>query len=73
MGTCKPKFIKTLARKLLEEHRDLFTDDFEHNKLALQRVVYIPSKNVRNRVAGYITRLVKLEMRRRGQIRGEAF
>ncbi|RLG66762.1 30S ribosomal protein S17e, partial [archaeon] len=46
---------------------------FEHNKFTLQKVVDIPSKNVRNRVAGYITRLVRLEMRRRGQVRGKAF
>jgi small subunit ribosomal protein S17e len=59
MGRVKPKFIKSLAEKLLETYSDRFTDKFEENKRAVAELADIPSKTVRNKVAGYITRLVK--------------
>jgi len=59
MGRVKPKFIKSLAEKLLEMYPDRFTENFEENKKAVAELADIPSKTVRNKVAGYITRLVK--------------
>jgi len=59
MGRVKPKFIKSLAEKLLEMYPDKFTESFEENKKAVAELADIPSKTVRNKVAGYITRLVK--------------
>ncbi|ABL88267.1 SSU ribosomal protein S17E [Pyrobaculum islandicum DSM 4184] len=59
MGRVKPKYIKSLARRLLETYPDKFTDSFEENKKAVAQLADIPSKTVRNKVAGYITRLVK--------------
>ena len=59
MGRVKPKFIKSLAEKLLETYPDRFTESFEENKKAVAELTDIPSKTVRNKVAGYITRLVK--------------
>jgi small subunit ribosomal protein S17e len=68
MGRVKPKFIKSLAEKLLEMYPDRFTDKFEENKRAVAELADIPSKTVRNKVAGYITRLVK---RRKAQEKAE--
>jgi len=68
MGRVKPKFIKSLAEKLLETYPDGFTDKFEENKRAVAELADIPSKTVRNKVAGYITRLVK---RRKAQEKAE--
>jgi small subunit ribosomal protein S17e len=68
MGRVKPKFIKSLAEKLLETYPDRFTDKFEENKRAVAELADIPSKTVRNKVAGYITRLVK---RRKAQEKAE--
>ncbi len=65
MGKVRPAYIKRTARKLLEMYPDKFTDDFETNKRLVQELTDITSKTVRNRVAGYITRLVKVEKRRR--------
>lgn len=65
MGKVRPAYIKRTARKLLEIYPDKFTDDFETNKRLVQELTDITSKTVRNRVAGYITRLVKVEKRRR--------
>ncbi len=65
MGKVRPSFIKTTARKLLEMYPDQFTTDFEENKKKVAELTNITSKRVRNRVAGYITRLVKQRERRR--------
>jgi small subunit ribosomal protein S17e len=58
-----------LAEKLLEMYPDKFTDKFEENKKAVAELAEIPSKKVRNRVAGYITRLVR---RRKVQEKAES-
>ena len=65
MGKVRPSFIKTTARKLLEMYPDQFTTDFEENKKKVAELTNVTSKRVRNRVAGYITRLVKQRERRR--------
>jgi small subunit ribosomal protein S17e len=51
--------IRKLSLQLLEKHDKLFTTDFEKNKEILSKVVVIRSKELRNEVAGYITRLTK--------------
>lgn len=52
----KPAYIKNLATALLERYPEAFSDDFEHNKESVERLTNIDSKEVRNRVAGYVTR-----------------
>ncbi len=52
--------VKRLARELLAKYPDKFTADFETNKKLVAELTDITSKRFRNRVAGYITRLVKL-------------
>lgn len=64
MGKVRTLMIKRTARKLLREYPSLFTDDFEHNKQIVRRLVDIPSKKVKNKIAGYITHLVKLKKKR---------
>ncbi|MEZ0320248.1 MAG: 30S ribosomal protein S17e [Pyrobaculum sp.] len=59
MGRVRPRYIKSLGEKLLETYPDKFTESFEENKKAVAELADIPSKTVRNRVAGYITRLIK--------------
>ncbi len=56
MGRVRPRYIKSLARRLLEVYPDRFSDDFETNKKVVAELADIPSKTVRNRVAGEITR-----------------
>ena len=50
--------IKRAAVQLMDGV-DSFTDDFEHNKKLLGDKM--PSKSVRNKIAGYIARLVRQE------------
>ncbi len=64
MGKVRTSLVKRTARKLLQLYPDEFTDDFEHNKQVVNKYVVIQSKKLRNQIAGYVTRLVKLRMRR---------
>ena len=58
MGRIKIKSIKNAGKSLvLGEHS--FTSNFETNKKLLKDT--IPSTQVRNKVAGYITRHVKMQ------------
>jgi small subunit ribosomal protein S17e len=52
----KPAYVKKTAKLLLERYPDAFGTDFEHNKDAVTELTNIESKEVRNRVAGYVTR-----------------
>ena len=56
MGTVKPTYIKKLAKTLMKVV-DSFSEDFEENKRLVEEYLIVESKEVRNRVAGYITRL----------------
>lgn len=60
MGRVKSLAIKRTTRKLLQEHSDLFSTDFEHNKQVLNKIIEA-DKKTRNSIAGYITRLLKKE------------
>jgi len=50
--------VKRIARELVERFPDKFTTDFETNKKLVKSLTNISSTKLRNRVAGYITRLV---------------
>ncbi|MWG36024.1 30S ribosomal protein S17e [Halomarina oriensis] len=52
----KPAYVKKTATTLLEEYGEAFGTDFDHNKEVVVELTNIDSKEVRNRVAGYITR-----------------
>ncbi|MEM5828187.1 MAG: 30S ribosomal protein S17e [Candidatus Aenigmatarchaeota archaeon] len=59
MGRVRTRDIKNLALKILEQHRDKFTTDFEKNKQIINQLYYFYSKKIRNKIVGYITKLVK--------------
>ncbi|MFP3224376.1 MAG: 30S ribosomal protein S17e [Nitrososphaeria archaeon] len=50
--------IRKLAEELLKQYGEKFTDNFEENKKVLNELAEIKSKYLRNKVAGYITRIV---------------
>lgn len=58
MGRIKSLPIKRTTRELLEKYPALFTEDFEHNKKVVSRIVEA-DKKTRNGIAGYLSRLVK--------------
>lgn len=49
--------MKRLARELLDKYPDKITADFEKNKQFVMAYTTISSTKLRNRVAGYVTRL----------------
>ncbi|MCD6511648.1 MAG: 30S ribosomal protein S17e [Thaumarchaeota archaeon] len=51
--------IRRYSLILLERYPSLFTEDFETNKELLKKVAKITSKELRNEIAGYLTRMVK--------------
>jgi small subunit ribosomal protein S17e len=60
----KPSYIKSIGTGLLEKHGEYFSNDFDENKPAVSKLTTIESKDVRNRVAGYITRKVNTRRHR---------
>ena len=61
MGRIKTMQIKRISKRLLREHRKEITTDFQKNKKIIEQWVEIPSKKMRNVVAGYLTKLKKQE------------
>ncbi|MDD5193610.1 MAG: 30S ribosomal protein S17e [Candidatus Nanoarchaeia archaeon] len=57
MGRIKSKIVKRTAKTLLNIEDNMFTEKYEDNKRLLADSM--PSKKVRNQIAGYITRLKK--------------
>ena len=47
------------ANKILEKYGDLFTTDYRKNIKILEAITVLPSKRLRNMLAGYITRQIK--------------
>ncbi len=59
MGNIRPTYIKRVAIELVKKHPDKFTDDFQHNKKAVEELTDVKSITMRNRIAGYVTRFRK--------------
>lgn len=60
MGKVYTSLIKRTARKLMELYPGEISEDFEKNKEVVSKYLDIKSKKLRNQVAGYLTRLVKM-------------
>ncbi len=58
MGRIKSTLVKRTATNLLKEENN-FSENFERNKKLLGRTM--PSKKVRNKIAGYLSRLKRRE------------
>lgn len=61
MGRVRPVFIKKISKDLVSKYSGIFTDNFEANKQLINQYLILQSKVVRNRIAGYITHLIKSE------------
>ncbi len=57
MGRIKTKPIKRAGTNLVKAAPEIFNSSFDHNKKVLGR--NMPSKKVRNMIAGYISRVKK--------------
>ncbi|MCX6709415.1 MAG: 30S ribosomal protein S17e [Candidatus Woesearchaeota archaeon] len=59
MGRIKIRMIKRITTEALEKDRNSYTTDFSKNKGIIARKINVPSKKVRNVIAGYIARVMK--------------
>ncbi|MEM1537844.1 MAG: 30S ribosomal protein S17e [Candidatus Nezhaarchaeales archaeon] len=64
MGKVRPHVVKRLAERLIEQYGDRFSLSFDDNKKLVAELSGLKAKHLRNRVAGYVTRLIKIRMRR---------
>ena len=58
-GRVRTKTVKKSARFLVEKYYSLLTTDFQINKIFCDEVALIPSKGLRNKIAGFVTHLMK--------------
>jgi len=61
MGRIKSRFVKSSAQKIYEKGQEEFTENFDTNKSLISKFAVVPSKKLKNTIAGYITRLKKTE------------
>jgi len=61
MGNIRTSFVKRISKELIEIHKGKFTTDFDVNKKLVAEYSTVSTKHLRNKIAGYITRLVRQE------------
>jgi small subunit ribosomal protein S17e len=64
----RTKTVKKSARSIIEKYYSRLTMDFHVNKRVCAEVAIIPSKRMRNKIAGFITHLMKRIQK--GPVRG---
>ena len=55
--------IKRLSFEVMNDHKSKFGQDYVENKKALNQISIIRSKGLKNKIAGYITRFIKKQIR----------
>merc|ERR1712130_157101 len=71
MGRVRTKTVKKASRVIVEKYYSRLTLDFDTNKRIAEDVAIIPSKRLRNKIAGFTTHLMKRIQR--GPVRGISF
>ncbi len=69
MGKIKSKMMRRTSEILLREEGLEFSEDFEKNKKILGDTM--PSKKLRNRIAGLISRMKRQEAKRKAELASE--
>jgi len=59
MGNVRSRAIKRIAKSIVVDFFDQLTTDFEQNKIRVMQVTNVTSKRTRNRIAGYVTTLMR--------------
>ena len=59
MGRIRTKTVKRASRELIEKYYTKLTEDFHLNKKIIDTVAIVPTKRLRNKIAGFTTHLMK--------------
>lgn len=59
MGRIRTRWIKNVAKQLVKKYPDKFNSDFANNKKILEELNLIDDKPIRNKIAGYVVRVVE--------------
>ena len=63
--------IKRLSMTVLDDYKDRFGSSFDDNKKILNDIATIRSKSLKNKIAGYITKLIKNEIRNNAEMENQ--
>lgn len=61
MGKVRTEIVKRISIELVDRYERSFATEFEQNKQFLNEIGLDVSKKMRNRIAGYITSIMKIE------------
>ena len=59
MGRVRTGFVKRQAEQLMNMHKGQFTSKFVDNKIKVSEFAIVPTKKLRNLIAGYITKKLR--------------
>lgn len=59
MGRVRTKTVKKASRVIIEKYYPKLTMDFHLNKRICEEIAVIPSKKMRNKIAGFVTHLMR--------------
>ena len=59
MGRIKTTPVKRMSKSLMKDNKESFKPNFEENKKVVAELLKSISKPIRNKIAGYITRLAR--------------
>ncbi|HZX45295.1 MAG TPA: 30S ribosomal protein S17e [Candidatus Nanoarchaeia archaeon] len=59
MGRIKTAQIKRVTRQLINNNAAQFSTDFKSNQAVVGKLISTPSKRLRNKVTGYVTKMTK--------------
>jgi len=62
LGKVRTEMVKRLAIELIDKYPKSINTEFEHNKKFLAELNIGVSKKMRNKIAGYATRVVKSDL-----------
>ncbi|EGG18803.1 40S ribosomal protein S17 [Cavenderia fasciculata] len=71
MGRVRTKTVKRASKIVIEKYYPRLTLDFDTNKRTCDEVALIPSKRLRNKIAGFVTHLMKRIAK--GPVRGISY
>lgn len=61
MGKVRTEKVKKVARELVSRYPDKFNAEFKNNQELVKSLAVVSTARLRNRIAGYITRLLASE------------